>query len=480
MAKDLRVLSAADVDRISSSFLPEDLQCLMAEVFVSISRSRLAATSDSSRARTRTRPGTQTPHRLNIAMENHTALFMPARFCPPSSLGDQKDKLQSAGSDETTKSSITTSMKIVSVPGSQAPREVAGAGLPATTVILDERTGSVRAIVNARKLTALRNAAGSLLSSTLLLSQNRGRLPKHIVAFGAGNQIEAHLELYLRFFNPPNTPECDGQKGDDESVPEGKGGVVEKCTIVNRSGNDRAKGLIGRLSSQFEKVVFELVCSAGDSEEGVGGNAEGATATASKESSSERVERALRTADLVICATSARQPLFRSEWVRDGTHIVLVGSYTPEMKEVEGRMVERALQRKSWTDHEAGKEKSYEGSHSPASLLVDSSESCLVEAGELIEMRVKPEEMVEIGEVVPRLQDGRGVDMDALRDWIRKSIHRAARTHDQGAPSEGWDGPITVFKSVGVGLQDVVVARAVVDQAERLGMGTVVRDYDAA
>lgn len=47
-----------------------------------------------------------------------------------------------------------TAIKIVSVP------TAGGDGLPGTTLVMDEETGHVRAVVNARKLTALRNAAG--------------------------------------------------------------------------------------------------------------------------------------------------------------------------------------------------------------------------------------------------------------------------------------------------------------------------------
>lgn len=48
----------------------------------------------------------------------------------------------------------TTTIKIVSVPKAGAE------GLPATTLVMDEKTGRVVGVVNARKLTAVRNAAG--------------------------------------------------------------------------------------------------------------------------------------------------------------------------------------------------------------------------------------------------------------------------------------------------------------------------------
>ena len=77
------------------------------------------------------------PHRSTVSSHNHHALFMPSRLAPL------------AG----------TAVKIVSVPTAQAPAEVKGKGLPASTIVLDEQTGEVAAVVNARKLTPLRNAA---------------------------------------------------------------------------------------------------------------------------------------------------------------------------------------------------------------------------------------------------------------------------------------------------------------------------------
>lgn len=47
-----------------------------------------------------------------------------------------------------------TAIKIVSVP------KQGGDGLPATTLVMDEKNGNVLAVINARRLTALRNAAG--------------------------------------------------------------------------------------------------------------------------------------------------------------------------------------------------------------------------------------------------------------------------------------------------------------------------------
>lgn len=116
----VRVLTGTDVRNITAELSVEFLQSLMEDVFALIS------SPESGTA--------YLPHRISIPMENHTALFMPARI-----------------------STMGTAMKVVSVPSNSDDKR----GLPASTLVLDKHTGAVKAIVNARSLTALRNAAGS-------------------------------------------------------------------------------------------------------------------------------------------------------------------------------------------------------------------------------------------------------------------------------------------------------------------------------
>jgi len=76
------------------------------------------------------------PPRASLRTPHHVALFMPSRIA-------------TAGG---------TGMKVVS--SSQSVPEV---GLPATTLVLNELTGAVEAVINARQLTAVRNASGMTL-----------------------------------------------------------------------------------------------------------------------------------------------------------------------------------------------------------------------------------------------------------------------------------------------------------------------------
>lgn len=86
-------------------------------------------------------------------------------------------------------------------------------------------------------------------------------------------------------------------------------------------------------------------------------------------------------------------------------------------------------------------------------LVVDSRAACLAEAGELIAAGVAGSEVVEIGALVA---------FDAAGE-LRLPPGPPASTR-----------PVTIFKSVGVGLQDVAIACAVVQKAEAMGIGRYV------
>ncbi|KAF8063394.1 hypothetical protein FPV67DRAFT_1421233 [Lyophyllum atratum] len=368
----LLVLSSSDVEQVASNFTPTELQDLMALVF------HLIASPPRSSPLL-----IATPHRTSIAMQNHTALFMPARVSHAALHG--------------------TTMKAVCIPRDSDNIR----GLPASTIVMDETTGAVKAIVNARSLTALRNAAGSLLSTRLVGMNN----PTYVVAFGAGKQIEAHLDLHLRSF--PS---------------------ITSCTIVNRTLNARVAALKKLLTPRFPLVSFNFIATSNNN-----------TADPS-DSPPGDLRSTLISASLIICATSATSPLFPSSWVRPGTHVILIGSYTPAMREVDHVLIRRAIN-PSWQTQKG---------RTRQVLLVDSRQACAVEAGELIDANVDGTQIVEIGELVALDPSG-------------------ALSGDQ----EDGDGPITMFKSVGVGLQDVAMACAVVAKAEEMGVGTTVANYDA-
>jgi ornithine cyclodeaminase/alanine dehydrogenase-like protein (mu-crystallin family) len=213
------------------------------------------------------------------------------------------------------------------------------------------------------------------------------------VTFGAGAQIAAHITLLLQYYS--------------ESL--------SRCIIYNRSLNARVERLVESLQRDFTSVTF--ICRQTPADiHGVGDDV-----------NSFRSD--LENTDIICAATSSTKALFPSSFVRPGTHLNLVGSYTPQMMEVETSLIHRA-----------------------DLLMVDSRSACMLEAGELIAAGLRPEDMREIGELV-------GMDSEAP------------------AFNLSGDG-VTIFKSVGLGVQDVAIATFVADLAERKGIGCNLNSYD--
>jgi len=135
---------------------------------------------------------------------------------------------------------------------------------------------------------------------------------------------------------------------------------------------------------------------------------------------------AVRGADVICTATTSSTPVFDGRDLRPGTHINAIGGYTPAMQEVDSTTVARAL------------------------VVVDSREASLAEAGDLIVpirqgLLAADPIHAELGELVNGTQVG--------------------RTHPE---------QITLFKSVGVAVQDAIAAGRALIRAEQLGLGQVI------
>ena len=69
------------------------------------------------------------------------------------------------------------------------------------------------------------------------------------------------------------------------------------------------------------------------------------------------VAAAVARADIVCCATAATAPVLGGEWLAPGTHVDLVGGYTPSMREADDAAVRRArvfVDTRRFTLHDAG------------------------------------------------------------------------------------------------------------------------------
>lgn len=126
------------------------------------------------------------------------------------------------------------------------------------------------------------------------------------------------------------------------------------------------------------------------------------------------LDEAVAAADVISCVTASTQPLVRGALLRPGTHVDLIGSFTPEMRETDDEVIRRA------------------------SVWVDSHDDGVL-----------------AGDLAQPLAAG------VLRtDEIRGDL-RALIVGD--GPARRSDDEITLFKSAGIALEDVAAARLVFD-----------------
>jgi ornithine cyclodeaminase len=252
-------------------------------------------------------------------------------------------------------------VKIVSVYGDNP-----NLGLPiiaATVLVLDSETGFPKAFMDGSSLTAIRTGAGGGLAADLLARQDA----EVVALFGAGVQARAQLQAVM---------------------------TVRRISQVN---------LISRTRQSAQKLAAEIA----------------SWPDAPAVTPVNTPQQAVQNADIVITATTSATPVFDGHDLKPGMHVTGVGSYTPQMQEVDAVTVGRAR------------------------VVVDSQAACLVEAGDIIIPQAEID--AELGEIVNGLKAGRQSEEE-----------------------------ITFFKSVGVAVQDAVAAGTVLREAENLGLGTIV------
>jgi alanine dehydrogenase len=139
------------------------------------------------------------------------------------------------------------------------------------------------------------------------------------------------------------------------------------------------------------------------------------------------MREAVEGADILTTITSAAQPLFPGEWLQAGQHLNVCGSNFPDRREVDGRTVARA-----------------------DLVVADDAEAARLEAGDLL-----------LAEREGQLGWGR---VHSLREVVA-----GATGHRQ--PSD-----VTLFKSVGLAIEDVAAGGAVLQLAEARGIGLQLPD----
>jgi len=228
-------------------------------------------------------------------------------------------------------------------------------------------TGEPLALVNASAITAIRTAAVSGVATRVLARADAGEL----AIIGSGVQARSHLAAI--------------------SVVR----KIKRARIASRT-HDHAQRFVNEMQPRFDFPV----------------------------SVASSVQEAVAGADLIVTATTSREPVIQREWIAPGTHINAVGTYSPRARELDTATM------------------------LAASLFVDRRESALNEAGDYLipaqEGVLGPEHIrAELGEILIGAATGRT------------------------SPDE-----ITVFKSLGLAIEDLASAAHVYRNAQEQNLGS--------
>ena len=233
--------------------------------------------------------------------------------------------------------------------------------------LFSAETGELLAMMNASAITAIRTAAVSGVATDVLARMDACNL----AIIGSGVQARSHLTAMSHVRS------------------------ITRCRIASRHF-EHAQKFAEEMRPDFS-FALEPVAT---------------------------VEEALEGADLIVTATTAVEPIVRREWISAGAHLNLVGSSTPNAREVDSETM------------------------AAASLFVDRRESTMNEAGDyLLAVRdgfIGPDHIrAEIGEVLIGDRPGRS------------------------SPKE-----ITLFKSLGLAIEDLFAAEYLYRRAKEMNVGT--------
>lgn len=251
-------------------------------------------------------------------------------------------------------------VKLVTLGGGDG--SIAAPTINGVVVLFDLETGCPMAMLDAGELTARRTAAASALASRYLSCSESSRL----VMIGTGRLAPFLVEAHC-LVRP-----------------------IEQIVIVGRN-EDKAREVVERLPAKLAALVSTRLW--------------------------DRLDEAVAAADIVTTATSATVPFIKSEVVRRGSHLDLVGSYRPSMREVESQTVQQA------------------------SVFVDTRSGVLAEAGDLI----------------APIEEGLFDESHIVADLTElcSGRHSGRQFADE----------TTLFKSVGTAVEDLVAASLALERS---------------
>lgn len=249
-------------------------------------------------------------------------------------------------------------------------RAIGKPSIIAQMLLIDGKTGEVIAIIDGTYLTQLRTGALQGAATDLLARKDA----KIGVLIGAGGQAPAQLEAMLT------------------------ARPLSEVRVVN-STLERAQAFVEQVQAHFKSFKTNIVAV-------------------------KDANAAIRDADVITTATTARHPVFDANFLKPGVHINGIGGYMPEIQEIPTEAVQKADK-----------------------ILMDTREGVLEEAGDLL---------------IP-IQEGK-LSLSDLDGELGEVILNKIKGRET-------DEEITFFKAVGSAVFDVVTAQMIYEKAVAAKVG---------
>jgi len=321
---------------------------------------------------------------LQIPNEGAT-LFMPC-FLSPNAMSSTIDQSTNLG------------IKVVSV-RQDNPVKYQKDSIGATIMLFHQTTGDTACVMHASDVTAVRTACGSALAVEKILSCSEAE-KKTLGIFGCGKQGQAHLFSVLRI--APH---------------------VKRVLLWNKN-EERAQTLKRQLLDEFvgsDDLPFEFTDgSQHDQQTHIWRRIEIQVQT--------NADNAAEMSDIICCCTNASTPLFDGNKIKNGTIVTCIGSYKPNMQEVDSNLVARSK------------------------VVADLVEAVWEESGDLIiplnEKRIQHDHII--------------CGLSELLQYEKEEYLSKFNPQND----------VIIFKSVGFAGQDIAVAREVYQSALQLKIGT--------
>lgn len=375
---------------------------------------------------------------------------------PRSSIAPTESSGTSTTSFASSGSTLATSFSGESRASSLSAASTAGKSTIRGSLTLLDSLGHTTGLINAEEVTAFRTA----LASTILL--NKRHKVHDVTVFGAGKQAYWHARLALLL----------------------RGSEIHHLNIITRNF-ETARRCLHRLYDPLPDDP-EYVNPLGGK---YNSKTKIAILTPAHTEYARLLKETVRASHVLFCTTPSTTPLFPGTFLTNpegrkrGRYIACIGSYKPHMVELDPAVLRHAVTSPESQPHSHRPHLHHRAAREGGAVIVDTVSGSLREAGEVIQAGLKPEQVVELGELFMLKRDAerRRKEQEAAKKEVADHEKVASGGGCHLAAESGLREWLTkgnvIYKSVGLGLMDVVVGNELVRLANERGVGTRIDDF---